>query len=167
MVCPYTLPLKNEEVQMNSKVLVGALETLDLPELGLFGIKTRIDTGAQTSALHVDHIEFDEQQKTVKFEFHPNSHDVAETFYCSVQLDASRWVKSSNGGREQRYIISTLAVLGKLSWTIQISLTDRSNMSNLMLLGRQAMENQLFVDPSQEFLVSTNLSQKLCLPFAI
>jgi hypothetical protein len=29
------------------------------------------------------------------------------------------------------------------------------------------MENQLFVDPSQEFLVSTNLSQKLCLPFAI
>jgi hypothetical protein len=151
---------------MNNKVLVGTLETLDLPELGLFGIKARIDTGAQTSALHVDHIEFDEQQNTVKFEFHPDSHDVAETFYCTVQLDAERWVKSSNGDREQRYIISTLAVLGGLSWTIQISLTDRSNMSNLMLLGRQAMENQILVDPSKEFLVSANLSQKLCLSFA-
>jgi hypothetical protein len=59
-----------------------------------------------------------------------------------------------------------LAVLGELSWTIQISLTDRSNMSNLMLLGRQAMENQMFVDPSKEFLVSKDLSQKLSLSFA-
>jgi hypothetical protein len=160
-----TTLFKNENVQMNNKVLVGAMETLDLPELGLFGIKARIDTGAQTSALHVDHIEFDEQQNIVKFEFRPDSHDVAETFYCTVQLDAARWIKSSNGEREQRYIISTLAVLGGLSWTIQISLTDRSNMSNLMLLGRQAMENQMLVDPSKEFLVSKDLSQKLSLSF--
>ena len=151
---------------MNNKVLVGALETLDLPELGLLGIQTRIDTGAQTSALHVDHIEFNEQDKTVKFEFHPETHDVAKTFHCKVQLDASRWVKSSNGEREQRYVISTLAVLGGLSWRIQISLTDRSNMSNLMLMGRQAMENHIIVDPSEEFLVSSNISQKSGLAFA-
>jgi hypothetical protein len=41
---------------MKEKILVGARETIDLPELGLFRIATRIDTGAQTSSLHVDHI---------------------------------------------------------------------------------------------------------------
>ena len=160
------LNLNDEYVSMNDKMLVGAVETFDLPDLGLFGIKTRIDTGAQTSALHVDHIVYNEQDKTVKFEFHPDSHDVVKSIHCSVQVDTARWVKSSNGEREQRYIITTLAILGGLSWTIQISLTDRSNMSNLMLLGRQAMENQMFVDPSKEFLVSKDLSQKLSLCFA-
>jgi hypothetical protein len=34
-----------------------------------------------------------------------------------------------------------------------------------MLLGRQAMENQMLVDPSKEFLVSKDLSQKSSLSF--
>ena len=157
------LNLNDEYVSMNDKMLVGAVETFDLPDLGLFGIKTRIDTGAQTSALHVDHIVYNEQDKTVKFEFHPDSHDVVKSIHCSVQVDTARWVKSSNGEREQRYIITTLAVLGGLSWTIQISLTDRSNMSHLMLLGRQAMGSQIIVAPSKAFLMSANISQNICL----
>lgn len=143
---------------MKDKLLVGSLETQDLPDLGLFAIKTRIDTGAQTSALYVDQIEFDEQYKTVRFEFHADSHGLTKTIHCSVKLDAARWVKSSNGEREQRYIISNLAILGEFSWIIQISLTDRSNMNHLMLLGRQAMNTHIIVDPSAAFLVSANVS---------
>lgn len=75
-----------------------------------------------------------------------------------MKLDAARWVKSSNGEREQRYIISNLAILGEFSWIIQISLTDRSNMNHLMLLGRQAMNTHIIVDPSAAFLVSANVS---------
>lgn len=140
---------------MNEKLLVGVIETIDLPELGLFGIATRIDTGAQTSALHVDHISTNDRDGTVRFEFHPDFHDIKKTIECSAHLHDMRWIKSSNGDKERRYIISTLAILGALEWSIQLSLTNRSSMNHLMLLGRQAMENKLIVDPSNTFIAST------------
>ena len=143
---------------MQNKVVVGARETVDLPELKLFGIVTRIDTGAQTTALHVDHVAENEETGMLDFEFHPDSHDVKKTIKCSAKIHQIKWVKSSNGDRERRYIINTTAVLGELTWTIRLSLTNRSSMNHLLLMGRQAMVGKLIVDPEFTFLAS---SQKI------
>ena len=139
---------------MKEKILVGARETIDLPELGLFGIATRIDTGAQTSSLHVDHIFENKETGMLNFEFHPDSHDVNKTTRCSAKIQARKRVKSSNGQKERRYIINTLAVMGELEWTIKLSLTNRSSMNHLMLLGRQAMKGIMLVDPEFSYLAS-------------
>jgi len=139
---------------MKEKILVGARETIDLPELGLFGIATRIDTGAQTSSLHVDHISENKETGMLDFEFHPDSHDVNKTRKCSAKILARKRVKSSNGEKERRYIINTPAVMGELKWTIKLSLTDRSSMNHLMLLGRQAMKGVMLVDPEFSYLAS-------------
>jgi hypothetical protein len=139
---------------MKEKILVGARETIDLPELGLFGIATRIDTGAQTSSLHVDHISENKETGMLDFEFHPDSHDVNKTTKCSAKILARKRVKSSNGEKERRYIINTLAVMGELNWTIRLSLTNRSSMNHLMLLGRQAMKGVMLVDPEFSYLAS-------------
>lgn len=139
---------------MNKKVLVGAKEIIDLPELGLFGIITRIDTGAQTTALHVDHLLENEETGMVDFEFHPDSHDIKKTMKCSAKIVAKKRIKSSNGDREKRYIINSKATMGSLEWTIRISLTNRSSMNHLMLLGRQAMKGHLIVDPEHNFIAT-------------
>lgn len=139
---------------MKEKILVGARETIDLPELGLLGIATRIDTGAQTSSLHVDHISENKETGMLDFEFHPDSHDVSKTKKCSVKILGKKRVKSSNGEIERRYIINTLAVMGDLKWTIRLTLTDRSKMTHLMLLGRQAMKGLMLVDPEFSYLAS-------------
>jgi len=139
---------------MKAKVLVGARETIDLPELGLFGIATRIDTGAQTTALHVDHIYENKDTGMLNFEFHPVSHDVKKTIKCSVKIVKKKRIKSSNGEREHRFIINTMAVMGKLEWTISLSLTDRSSMNHLMLLGRQAMKGYIMVDPEFDYIAT-------------
>lgn len=139
-------------------MLVGAKETIDLPELGLSGIATRIDTGAQTTALHVDHISENKETGMLNFEFHPVSHDVLKTIRCTAKIVEQKQIKSSNGGRERRYIINTLAVMGKLTWTIRLSLTDRSSMSHLMLLGRQAMKGYMTVDPEFEYIATAETS---------
>ena len=139
---------------MKEKLLVGARETIDLPELGLFRIATRIDTGAQTSSLHVDHISENKETGMLDFEFHPDSHDVKKTIKCSTKIVAKKRIKSSNGEKERRFIINTLAVMGSLKWTIRLSLTDRSSMNHLMLLGRQAMVGEMLVDPEFSYLAS-------------
>jgi hypothetical protein len=139
---------------MKQKILVGSRETIDLPELGLFGITTRIDTGAQTSSLHVDHISENKDTGMLNFELHPDSHDINKTNKCSAKILARKRIKSSNGEKERRYIINTLAVMGELTWTIKLSLTDRSSMNHLMLLGRQAMKGEMLVDPEFSYLAS-------------
>lgn len=139
---------------MREKIIVGARETIDLPELGLFGIVTRIDTGAKTTALHVDHIYEDKDTGMLNFEFHPVSHNVKKTIKCSVKILGKKRIKSSNGDIEHRFIIKTMAVMGKLEWTIRLSLTDRSSMNHLMLLGRQAMKGYIIVDPEFNYLAT-------------
>ncbi|MCV2884098.1 RimK/LysX family protein [Aestuariibacter sp. AA17] len=140
---------------MSQKIMVGVVESIALPSLKLANIATRIDTGAKTSALHVDHIVVDDAQRIVHFEFHPDFHDIKKTIKCSAPLHDRRWIKSSNGEREQRCVIKTQATLGaSLSWDIEITLTDRSSMNHLMLLGREAMEGVVIVDPEAHFLAS-------------
>lgn len=134
--------------------LVGVVESIDLPELGLTAINTRIDTGAQTSALHVDHIVAHTKEKRISFEFHPDFHDIEKTIRCSSPIHARRWVKSSNGERERRYVIKTQASMGKVTWDIELTLTDRSSMTHLMLLGREALSGMFVVDPGADYLAS-------------
>lgn len=134
--------------------MVGSRETVDLPDLGLFGIAARIDTGAQTSALHADHFSENKATGVLEFEFHPDLHDVKKTIKSHASVFQRRRVKSSNGEKERRYIIETRAVMGDLQWTIKLSLTDRSNMNHLMLMGREAMKGLITVDPEFKYLVS-------------
>ncbi|MBT1452046.1 RimK/LysX family protein [Glaciecola sp. XM2] len=139
---------------LEDKVIVGVVENIDLPALGLTQITTRIDTGAQTSALHVDHIHFDKKSNVVSFEFHPDFHDIDKTIRCQADVHARRWIKSSNGERERRYVIKTNALMTSIAWDIELTLTDRSSMTHLMLLGREALVGMCMVDPSEEYRAS-------------
>jgi len=51
-------------------------------------------------------------------------------------------------------VISTPVTMGDDTWTIEITLTDRSDMSYLMLFGRQAIGTRFLVDPSKVFINS-------------
>ncbi|GAA6137475.1 RimK/LysX family protein [Arenicella sp. 4NH20-0111] len=138
------------------KLIVGSLETCDLPELGIFGLEIRVDTGAKTSSLHVDNLsKFQKDGRPwLKFDIHPDAYQTKKVITCETILHDLRRVKSSNGESEQRYVIQTTLKLGSDQWPIQITLTDRSDMSYLMLLGREGMGDRLLVDPSTTFLLS-------------
>ena len=143
----------NNETQ---KRIVGNLETCDLPELGIFGLEVRVDTGAKTSSLHVDNLNKFQKggRPWLKFDIHPDAYQTKKVVTCEAILHDLRKVKSSNGESEQRYVIQTTLKLGADQWPIQITLTDRSDMSYLMLLGREGMSDRLLVDPSKTFLLS-------------
>ena len=142
---------------MNSdeKMQVGCIESCDLPELEIVDLHIRVDTGAKTSSLHVDNIarRKDGGKVWIHFDIHPDIHNVENVLTCKARLRDVRSVKSSNGETEERYVIRTLIRLGQKQWPIDITLTDRSDMSYLMLLGREAMGDRLLVDPSASFLL--------------
>jgi hypothetical protein len=144
----------------NDKLILGALEVCELPELQISDLHIRVDTGAKTSSLHVDNIEAKRIKgiKWVSFDIHPDIHNVSRVLRRSSKVKEVRLIKSSNAAKEKRYVIETMITIGGRSWPIEVTLTDRSNMSYLMLLGRQAMMDRVLVNPSREYLLQADLT---------
>lgn len=135
------------------RLIIGNLELCNLPELGIFDLEVRVDTGAKTSSLHVDNMRRIRRkgQLFVEFDLHPDIYNLEQTVKCSAQVVDSRKIKSSNGESEQRCVIRTPFSIGGRTWPIEITLTNRQEMSYLMLLGREGMGDRVYVDPSKTF----------------
>lgn len=145
-----------ESTLPQEKILIGAIEICDLPDLGIYDLQIRVDTGAKTSSLHVDNIRrFKVNGKPhVRFDIHPDIYNVDSVIEATAPLSDIRQIKSSNGESQERYVIKTTMVLGQQSWMVELTLTNRADMTYLMLFGRQGMGDKVLVDPSQNFLVN-------------
>ena len=139
---------------MNNKLIIGSVELCDLPDLGIFDLEVRVDTGAKISSLHVDNLTAFEKDGNpwVTFEIHPHRHNVDDVVQCHAPVLTTKKIKSSNGTSQARFVISTTFKIANQSWLIEITLTDRSDMTYMMLLGRLGMGNHILVDPSRTFL---------------
>jgi ribosomal protein S6--L-glutamate ligase len=62
-------------------------------------------------------------------------------------------VKSSSGASERRWVIQTRLHLCEHDWEIEVTLANRDSMGYRMLLGREAMQDRVLVDPSASFCV--------------
>lgn len=134
-------------------LILGWEEWVALPELALPAIKAKVDTGARTSALHAVFIEpfGPARARKVRFGVHPIPRRSDVEITCIAPLVDRREVRSSNGEREERYVIETPIRIGERLWPIEITLTNRQMMSYRMLIGRQALGHEILVDPGASF----------------
>ncbi len=134
--------------------ILGWEEWVGLPLLGLPSLKVKIDTGAKTSALHARLIEPFTQNgiEHVRFKVHPVPRRPAIEIDCAAPIQDQRVVTSSNGEPELRYVITTSIEIGDRRWPIEITLTNRESMRFRMLIGRQALQPGMLVDPTAAFL---------------
>jgi hypothetical protein len=139
---------------------VGWREWIALPDLGIRALKVKVDTGAQTSALHAFELErFRRRSRDmVRFVVHPEQRSSGSAVAVSCVMIDERRVRSSSGHGELRPVIATRAVLGALEWTIEVTLTSRDAMGFRMLLGRRALSDHFVVDPSSSYLAGAPLS---------
>jgi ribosomal protein S6--L-glutamate ligase len=140
-------------VSQVAPLILGWQEWLALPELGLPALKAKIDTGAKTSALHTHVIEpyGDPEQLMVRFTVRPNPRCADLEIAVAAPVIDRREVMSSNGEREQRFVIATRVQMGAHAWPIEVTLTNRERMTHRMLLGRQAIRPNALVDPDATF----------------
>ena len=135
--------------------VIGWREWVDLPELELYNIKAKIDTGARTSALHAFDVEafHDRGVHRVRFSMHPVHRSDATVQVCEANVVDQRIVTNSGGQREPRFVIETELSFAGDRWPIEMTLTARDDMMFRMLLGRTAMNGRLMVDPQRSYLM--------------
>lgn len=133
---------------------IGWREWIELPEFSPKSMKVKIDTGAQTSALHAFRLRVTENGTGTyaTFELHPSQRSTKGSAKVRARVIGFRKVRSSNGKIERRPVIKTTARLGATTWPIEITLTRRDQMGFRMLLGRSALRKRFMVDPSQSYI---------------
>lgn len=144
------------------KQVIGWREWVKLPDLHVDFIKAKIDTGAKTSAIHAENIEFIKRRgrQLVKFDIYPLQKNKKKKNTATAELFDLRQVRSSNGQMEKRPVIITEIELDGEKWPIEMTLTKRDVMGFRMLLGRQAFEGRYLIDVDKSYLAEKRTKKK-------
>lgn len=123
------------------KILIGRRDFIDFPTLGLKGVKAKIDTGADTSSIHVRKIRLEEKKggQILTCYFRPRHKTVFDSFQTKT-------VKSSNGIRQERFVVSLTVVVFGREFETEFTLSDRKDMSHPVLLGKRFLRGRFVVD---------------------
>jgi len=145
---------------VDGKTVVGWSEYADLPLWGVHGLKVKMDTGARSSALHVEDIE---PRRGGRVRFVVVVDREKRDRHVRVEADIVRRsrVRSSTGHYEYRYFVSTTLRLGGVEREIEISLVDREKMRFRMLVGRTALAGAFVIDPGRRRAVSKRPKRKV------
>lgn len=122
------------------QIIVGGIEPVSIPQLGVSEVLAKVDTGAWSGALHCTHIRVHDNVLS----FWPLGRKELKTH---IQEFKTVKVRSANGHAAERYLIPVEIVVDGRSYETIIGLNDRAKMKREMLLGRRfLMENNILVD---------------------
>lgn len=125
-----------------------------MPEIGVPWIKAKLDTGAQTSAIHAFNIEpFDRDgAEWVRFHIHPWQRTNDDDAIVELPVQDRRRVRSSSGHVDERFVVEMPLVLVGRAVNVEVTLTNRDEMGFRMLIGRQALRHGFHVASDRSFI---------------
>ena len=133
--------------------ILGRYDRVDLPQLGLYSIHAKVDTGAYTSSLHCHRatvtngiLEF-----IVLDEEHPEFTGLKFSFSDFEERD----IKNSFGEVERRFVITTTLKVFNEDIITEFSLSNRGSLKFPILIGRKILRNRFLIDVTKK-----NLSYK-------
>lgn len=130
--------------------IIGKKELISIIDLELYDLDAKVDTGADSNALHCDHIEVEDG--IVSFTLLDEVHEAYHGKRMSMPLYKLKKVRSSNGQLQIRPSIKvSVEFMGERYKSI-ISLTNRADMKLPMLIGRRFLSEKFLVDVSKEYL---------------
>jgi hypothetical protein len=139
--------------------VIGLAEYVELPRWHIARLRAKVDTGARTSALHVENIR---ELAHDRVRFDVRLHRVRAHRRVSVEAPISRRarVRPSSGVSQLRIFVTTAVLIGQYEQEVEFSLVDRQNMIFRMLLGRSALEHRFLVDVGSRYLLSKRREHK-------
>ncbi|QDK83913.1 ATP-dependent zinc protease [Spirosoma sp. KCTC 42546] len=136
-------------------------DLVDFPDLGLFDVQAKVDTGAYTSSLHCKDVRLVKSgvRRILSFLLIDKNGEEERPYY-SDQF-SQRMIRNSFGVAEKRYVIKTRIILFGRTIRAEFTLADRENLKNPVLLGRKLLRNRFIVDVSQKNLSYQKKSRQL------
>jgi hypothetical protein len=138
---------------MKDKKIIGTKERISILDLELFNLDAKIDTGADSNALHCDDITID-NNNLVHFRLLDNVHPSYHGKKVTMPLYKIKRVKSSNGLVQKRASVKVRVLFYGKEYKTVISLTNRSDMKYPMLIGKNFLKNRFLVDVSKEYIAA-------------
>ncbi len=139
------------------KEVIGWREFVSFPEWGVKGIEAKADTGARTSAIHVDNLK-KLAGNLVSFDVVSDPDAPDSNVPVVARIVRATRVRSSNGQVQHRYVVATRVRIGSITKVIETSLVCRKHMKCRMLLGREALSGDFVVDSSRRYTTSKGVS---------
>jgi hypothetical protein len=131
-------------------LVLGWREWLTLPDLDIGPLRAKLDTGARSSALHVDTLEEFRRDGVhwLRFSLRVN-HRHPREIHCEAPSTDRRAVTDNVGRRTDRRFIHSRVELAGIAFDMDVNLTDRRHMLFPLLLGRSALSGRFAIDPSR------------------
>ena len=147
-------------------MIIGCAEFVDLPAWGIRRLRAKVDTGARSSALHVENIkELDGGRVRFDVRLHRKKSD--RRIHVIAHISRRGRVRSSSGQVELRLFVSTLLRMGPFEREVELSLVDREKMIYRMLLGRTALAHGFLVDPGRRYVLTHEVHAPKKKPHAV
>jgi len=130
------------------KTIIGWSEYVSFPDWHISDLRAKVDTGARTSALHVEDLV---KINSSEVEFYVITKRTGPKRRKRVRATVVKWakVRSSTGDYRRRCFVKTRIHVGTVEKEVEISLVSREKMLFRMLLGRKALERDFVVDVSR------------------
>jgi hypothetical protein len=129
-----------------SRRTIGEIELVSIADFGIERLPVRVDTGARTSALHVEHLR-ELGNGRVSFELG------SELAPIEAVISRRGRVRSTSGELQTRLFVTTRVRLGDVEDRVELGLVDRGHMHYRMLLGRSALAGRFVVDVARRFVL--------------
>ncbi len=140
-------------------VVIGWAELVDIPDWNIRGLRAKMDTGARTSALHVENIE-EVGDSRVRFDVRLHRKKLDRRVTVEAKIVRRARVRSSSGVARTRIFVSAMVHIGPVAEEIELSLVSRERMLFRMLIGRSALSHRFLVDVSHRYLLKRPSKKK-------
>lgn len=130
--------------------IIGWAEYVAIPEWNISRIRAKMDTGARSSALHVENIQ-EISGNRVRFDVRLHRRNVDRRVTVEAPITRRGRVRPSSGVTQTRLFVSAKVKIGSVEREVELSLVCRKHMIFRMLIGRSALSHHFLVDVSRRY----------------
>lgn len=128
--------------------ILGRSDRVDLPQLGVFNIQAKVDTGAYTSSLHCSKAKV--VNNVLQFVLLDEEHPEFTGMKFYFEEFEERDIKNSFGEVERRFVITTALRIFNEEIITEFSLSNRGSLKFPVLIGRKILKNRFLIDISKK-----------------
>jgi hypothetical protein len=128
--------------------IVGAVEWATVEPVNL-ALEARIDTGAETSAIHAEDIQVVEKDGKRYVRFNLVNPENKEKIGMEERVRRKVLIKQPDAEPDRRYVVELWISLGELRSLVEVTLSDRLDYEYPLLIGRNFLVDAVIVDVSR------------------